>query len=43
MEELTYGLISKYKKELMGIAAVSVLVTHASDTIIVNGLPYVLK
>ena len=43
MEKLTYGLLSKYKTELMGIAAVSVLVTHASDTIIVNDLPYAFK
>lgn len=43
MEKLTYGLLSKYKRELMGVAAASVLVTHASDTIIVSELPYVFK
>lgn len=43
MEKLTYGLLSKYKTELMGIAAASVLITHASDTIIVDNMPYVFK
>ena len=41
--KITYGLISKYKIELMGVAAVSVLITHASDTIIVSGLPNVFQ
>lgn len=43
MEKLTYGLLSKYKTELMGIAAASVLITHASDTIIVDNMPYAFK
>lgn len=43
MEEMTYGILSKYKIELMGVAAVSVLITHASDTIIVSDLPYVFQ
>ena len=41
--KITYSLISKYKIELMGVAAVSVLITHASDTIIVSGLPNVFQ
>ncbi len=43
MEKITYGLLSKYKTELMGIAAASVLITHASDTIIVDNMPYAFK
>lgn len=43
MEKTTYGILSKYKTELMGIAAISVLITHASDTVIVSDLPYVFK
>lgn len=43
MEKMTYGILSKYKTELMGVAAVSVLITHASDTIIVNDLPRIFQ
>lgn len=39
MEKMTYGMLSKYRTELMGIAAVSVLITHASDTIVVSDMP----
>lgn len=42
-EKLTYRLISKYKMELMGVAAISVLITHASDTIVVSGMPYIFR
>ena len=40
MEKMTYGMLSKYRTELMGIAAVSVLITHASDTIVVSDMPF---
>lgn len=42
MEKMTYGMLSKYRTELMGIAAVSVLITHASDTIVVSDMPFFL-
>ena len=43
MEKMTYGMLSKYRTELMGIAAVSVLITHASDTIVVSDMPFFFR